>query len=65
MLAVEYKREHGSLAVPAQYRTEDGIWLGSWLSRQKQMLREGKKLSAARRAALKELFKGEKGRRNH
>ena len=36
---------------------------GSWLSRQKQMLREGKKLSAGRRAALKELFKGEKGRR--
>lgn len=62
-LAVEYKKEHGSLAVPAQYRTEDGIWLGSWLSRQKQMLREGKKLSAGRRAALKELFKGEKGRR--
>ena len=62
-LAVEYKKEHGSLAVPAQYRTEDGIWLGSWLSRQKQMLREGKKLSAERRAALKELFKGEKGRR--
>ena len=62
-LAVEYKKEHGSLAVPAQYRTEDGIWLGSWLSRQKQMLREGKKLSAKRRAALKELFKGEKGRR--
>ena len=27
------------------------------------MLREGKKLSAKRRAALKELFKGEKGRR--
>ncbi len=62
-LAVEYKKEHGSLAVPAQYRTEDGIWLGSWLSRQKQMLREGKKLSAERRVALKELFKGEKGRR--
>ena len=62
-LAVEYKKEHGSLAVPAQYRTENGIWLGSWLSRQKQMLREGKKLSAKRRAALKELFKGEKGRR--
>lgn len=41
-LAVEYKKEHGSLAVPAQYRTEDGIWLGSWLSRQKQMLREAK-----------------------
>ena len=62
-LAAAYKKEHGSLAVPAQYRTEDGIWLGSWLSRQKQMLREGKKLSAERRAALKELFKGEKGRR--
>ncbi len=62
-LAVEYTKAHGSLAVPAQYRTEDGIWLGSWLSRQKQMLQEGKKLSAKRRAALKELFKGEKGRR--
>lgn len=62
-LAVEYKKEHGCLAVPAQYRTEDGVWLGSWLSRQKQMLREPKKLSAERRAALKELFKGEKERR--
>ena len=62
-LAVEYKKEHGSLAVPAQYRTEDGIWLGSWLSRQKLMLREGKKLSAERCAALRELFQGENTRR--
>jgi len=62
-LAVEYKNTHGCLAIPAQYRTEDGVWLGSWLSRQKQMLREPKKLSAERREALKELFKGEKERR--
>mgnify|MGYP000105025505 CR=1 FL=1 len=63
-LAVEYKKEHGSLAVPAQYRTEDGIWLGSWLSpSEADAAGRAKKLSAARRAALKELFKGEKGRR--
>lgn len=62
-LAAAYKKEHGSLAVPAQYRTEDGIWLGSWLSRQKLMLREGKKLSAERCAALRELFQGENTRR--
>lgn len=62
-LAAAYKKEHGSLAVPAQYRTEDGIWLGSWLSRQKLMLREGKKLSTERCAALRELFQGENTRR--
>lgn len=61
--AVKYHAAHGNLDVPTEYTDEDGIWLGSWLSRQKQMLREGKKLSAERRAALKELFKGEKGRR--
>ncbi len=63
-MAMEYKTAHGSLAIPAQYRTGDGVWLGSWLSRQKQMLRENKKLSPERRAALKELFKGEKDRRS-
>ena len=63
-LAVEYKKEHGSLAVPAQYRTEDGIWLGSWLSRQKQLLQKrDKSLSGERVKALKELFRGEPERR--
>ena len=62
-LAAAYKAAHGSLELPAQYRTEEGIWLGSWLSRQKLMLREGKKLSTERCAALRELFQGENTRR--
>lgn len=62
-LAMEYKNTHGGLAIPAQYRTGDGVWLGSWLSRQHQLLRDDKKLTPERRKALKELFKGEKDRR--
>ena len=42
-LAAAYKAAHGSLELPAQYRTEEGIWLGSWLSRQKQLLQKGDK----------------------
>ena len=63
-LAAAYKAAHGSLELPAQYRTEEGIWLGSWLSRQKQLLQKGdKSLSGERVKALKELFRGEPERR--
>lgn len=63
-LAQEYKQTHGDLNIPSQYRTEEGIWLGSWLSRQKQMyLRKDPVLSAERRMALAELFRGEVFRR--
>ena len=59
-LAAAYKAAHGSLELPAQYRTEEGIWLGSWLSRQKQLLQNGdKSLRGERVKALKELFRGE------
>ena len=59
-LAAAYKAAHGSLELPAQYRTEEGIWLGSWLSRQKQLLQKGdKSLRGERVKALKELFRGE------
>ena len=64
-LAAAYKAAHGSLELPAQYRTEEGIWLGSWLSRQKQLLQNGdKSLSGERVKALKELFRGELERRS-
>ena len=64
-LAAAYKAAHGSLELPAQYRTEEGIWLGSWLSRQKQLLQKGdKSLSGERVKALKELFRGELERRS-
>ena len=64
-LAAAYKAAHGSLELPAQYRTEEGIWLGSWLSRQKQLLQKGdKSLSGERVKALKELFRGEPERRS-
>ena len=64
-LAAAYKAAHGSLELPAQYRTEEGIWLGSWLSRQKQLLQKGdQSLSGERVKALKELFRGELERRS-
>ena len=64
-LAAAYKAAHGSLELPAQYRTEEGIWLGSWLSRQKQLFQKGdKSLSGERVKALKELFRGEPERRS-
>ena len=62
-LALAYKAEHGVNA-PSGYKTEDGIWLGSWLARQRTALAEDpKSLTAERRKQLKALFKGE-GRRS-
>ena len=64
-MAAAYKAAHGSLEIPAQYRTEEGVWLGSWVSRQKQLFRrEGHTMSPERRRALQELFKGEAPRRS-
>ncbi len=40
-LAKKYQEEHGDLNVPLNYKSEDGIWLGSWLYRQRQYLRTG------------------------
>ena len=59
-LAIKYKNEHGGAMVPSQYRTEDGIWLGSWLGRQKQRLRlNDANLTLKQRTALRILLQDE------
>ena len=60
-LALAYKTEHGDLEIPSVYKTEDGVWLGSWVSRQRQALTSGSSaLSSERRKLLRTLFKGER-----
>ena len=60
-LALAYKTEHGDLEIPSVYKTEDGVWLGSWVSRQRQALNSGNSaLSSERRKLLRTLFKGER-----
>ena len=64
-MAVDYKKEHGDLDIPAQLKTEEGVSLSSWVTRQRQLFRrDDKTLSAERRKALRELFRGEPERRN-
>ena len=60
-LALAYKTEHGDLEIPSVYKTADGVWLGSWVSRQRQALNSGSSsLSSERRKLLRTLFKGER-----
>lgn len=60
-LALAYKTGHGDLEIPSVYKTEDGVWLGSWVSRQRQALNSGSSaLSSERRKLLRTLFKGER-----
>ena len=60
-LALAYKTEHGDLEIPSVYKTADGVWLGSWVSRQRQTLNSGNSaLSSERRKLLRTLFKGER-----
>lgn len=60
-LALAYKTEHGDLEIPSVYKTADGVWLGSWVSRQRQALNSGSSaLSSQRRKLLRTLFKGER-----
>lgn len=60
-LALAYKTEHGDLEIPSVYKTADGVWLGSWVSRQRQALNSGSSaLSSERRKLLRALFKGER-----
>ena len=60
-LALAYKTEHGDLEIPSVYKTADGVWLGSWVSRQRQALNSGSSaLSSERRKLLRILFKGER-----
>ena len=63
--AARYYQAHGDLNVPSEYIDPDGVLLGSWLSRQKQLLQKGdKSLRGERVKALKELFRGEPERRS-
>ena len=60
-LALAYKTEHGDLEIPSVYKTADGVWLGSWVSRQRQALNSGSSaLSSEHRKLLRTLFKGER-----
>lgn len=60
-LALAYKTEHGDLEIPSVYKTADGVWLGSWVNRQRQTLNSGSSaLSSERRKLLRTLFKGER-----
>ena len=60
-LALAYRTEHGDLEIPSVYKTADGVWLGSWVSRQRQALNSGSSaLSSERRKLLRTLFKGER-----
>ena len=60
-LALAYKTEHGDLEIPSVYKTADGVWLGRWVSHQRQALNSGSSaLSSERRKLLRTLFKGER-----
>lgn len=60
-LALAYKTEHGDLEIPSVYKTANGVWLGSWVNRQRQALNSGSSaLSSERRKLLRTLFKGER-----
>lgn len=60
-LALAYKTEHGDLEIPSVYKTADGVWLGSWVNRQRQALNSGSSaLSSERRKLLRTLLKGER-----
>lgn len=62
-LAKQYLAEHGDLEVPLNYKSENGIWLGSWLYRQRQYRRTGDpRLAEHHRRELDELLKNEKPR---
>ena len=63
-LAQEYQEHYGNLEIPLSYKTENGIWLGSWLYRQRQYRRTNDpRLTPHHRKALDELLKDEKPRK--
>ena len=52
-----YQKEHGTLIVPASYKTADGCWLNRWFCTQRKKLRETpEKLTADQRNKLKMLL---------
>ena len=57
-LVKKYRQEHGSLKIPMNYKTAEGIWLGRWWYEQKaQLKKEPVKLSQERRYAINELLR--------
>ena len=56
-----YQKVHGTLDIPAKYKTEDGFWLGRWWYLQKKMLREEPgKLRLEQTEKLEEVLEGER-----
>ena len=56
-----YQKEHGSLNIPAKYKTKDGFWLGRWWYLQRKMLREEpEKLKPGQAEKLEEALKGKR-----
>lgn len=56
-----YQKVHGTLDIPAKYKTEDGFWLGRWWYLQKKLLRdEPGKLKPEQVEKLKEVLEGER-----
>ncbi len=57
-LCQKYLKEHDCTDIPRDYKTDDGIWLGTWLYRQRRIL-EGypsrQKLSEKQRRLLRQL----------
>ena len=52
-----YQKEHGTLIVPASYRTADGCWLNRWFCTQRQRLRDApEKLTPDQRQQLERLL---------
>ena len=54
-----YQKEHGSLAIPASYKTADGCWLSRWFYNQRKKLKETpEKLTPEQRNKLQNLLDG-------
>ena len=52
-----YQKEHGTLIVPASYKTADGCWLNRWFCSQRQRLRDTpEKLTPDQRQKLEQLL---------
>ncbi len=62
-LVEQYKKEHNGESVPSVYKSEEGIWLGSWVSRQKLRLKQNDPtLTPEQAKRLKALLKNELNR---
>ena len=52
-----YRKEHGTLVIPAAYRTADGCWLNHWLYTQRQRMRDApEKLTPEQRQKMEMLL---------